>query len=379
MIRCQKTRIYPTPEQAQLLDKSFDVARFAWNTALQESLGTKVYSGYTLRNQFVKLVKPKRDWLAEVSKDAYANSILDLGKAWKAVFDSARGTRKGKRVGQPNFKAKKNAKQSFRVESARKNNLTWIGKELKAPKFTGKRGYLPKIKTAEAPRWANGEVKAITFSRNGEKYFVSVRFDVPKPKNTREPHTLNGGTVGIDWGVKTLLTLSDGTVFNSPDYRKIDRQIRKAQRRVSRKELGSKNREKAKVKLLHKTNHKVNMIEDTLHKATTFIVQNYNLIKIEDLRSSNMMKNHSLARKIAEASFYKFKTMLIYKAEQLQIEYGGNVAVELVNPRNTSQICSSCGNKAEVKLELKDRIFNCKHCGMSKDRDLNAAINILHR
>ncbi len=379
MIRCQKTRIYPNPEQAQLLDKSFDVARFAWNTSLQESLGTKEYSGYTLRNRFTKLVKPKRDWLKEVSKEAYANSILDLGKAWTAVFDSARGTRRGRRVGQPNFKAKKNAKQSFRVESIKKNSLTWIGKELKAPKFTGRGKSLPKIKTAEVPRWSNGDVKAITFLRNGDKYFVSVRFDIPNPKNTREPHTLNGDTVGIDWGVKTLLTLSDGTIFTSPDYRKIDRQIRKAQRSVSRKQVGSNNREKAKIKLLRKTNHKVNMFEDTLHKATTFIVQNYNLIKIEDLRSSNMMKNHSLARKIAEGSFYKFKTMLIYKAEQLQIEYGGNVAVELVNPRNTSQICSACGTKAEVKLELKDRVFTCNHCGMSKDRDLNAAINISRR
>ena len=199
MIRCQKTRIYPTPQQAQLLEKSFDVARFAWNIALQEQLGTKDYSGYTLRDRFVKLVKPNRYWLEEVSKEAYANSILDLGKAWKAVFDSARGTRRGRRVGHPNFKAKKNAKQSFRVESYKKNNLTWIGKELKAPKFTGRGKYLPKIKTAEAPRWSNGEVKAITFSRKGDKYFASVRFDVPKPKNTRKPHTLNGGTIGIDW------------------------------------------------------------------------------------------------------------------------------------------------------------------------------------
>ena len=176
--------------------------------------------------------------------------------------------------------------------------------------------------------------------------------------------------------MKTLLTLSDGTTFTAPSYSKIDRQIRKAQRSVSRKKLGSTNRERAKIKLLRKTSHKINMIEDTLHKATTFIVQNYNSIKIEDLKSSNMMKNHSLARRIAEASFYKFKTMLIYKVEQLQIEYGRNVAIELVNPRNTSQTCSSCGIKAEVKLKLSDRIFTCTGCGMSKDRDLNAAINI---
>ena len=376
MIRTQKTRIYPTPEQALLLEKSFNVARYAWNIALQESIGTREYSGYTLRNKFVELVKPDRDWLKEVSKEAYANSILDLGKAWKSVFDSARGTRRGRRVGQPRFKSKKNAKQSFRVESYKKENLTWIGKELKAPKFTGRVNFLPKIKVAEVPRWPNGEVKSITFSRRGDKYFISVRFDVPNPKNTRLPHTLDGGTVGIDWGLKTLLTLSDGTTFTAPSYSKIDRQIKKAQRSVSRKKLGSRNRERAKIKLLRKTTHKINMIEDTLHKATTFIVQNYNSIKIEDLRSSNMMRNHSLARRIAEGSFYKFKTMLIYKTEQLRIEYGRNVAIELVNPRNTSQICSSCGTQAEIKLKLSDRIFTCMKCGMSKDRDLNAAINI---
>ena len=376
MIRTQKTRIYPTPEQALLLEKSFDVARYAWNIALQESLGTREYAGYTLRNRFVELVKPDRDWLKKVSKETYANSILDLGKAWRSFFDSVRGTRRGRRVGQPRFKSKKNAKQSFRVESTKKDEFTWIGKEIKAPKFTGRGNSLPKIKAAELPRWVNGEVKAITFSRRGDKYFISVRFDVPHPKNTRLPHTLDGGTVGIDWGVKTLLTLSDGTTFTAPNYSKIDRQIRKAQRSVSRKKLGSKNRERAKIKLLRKTNHKANIIEDTLQKATTFIVQNYNLIKIEDLRSSNMMRNHSLARRIAEGSFYKFKTMLIYKVEQLRIEYRRNVAIELVDPRNTSQICSSCGIQAENKLSLSDRIFTCTKCGMSKDRDLNAAINI---
>ena len=100
------------------------------------------------------------------------------------------------------------------------------------------------------------------------------------------------------------------------------------------------------------------------------------LLKIEDLRSSNMILNHSLARRIAGDSFYTFRTVLVYKLKKLQIEYGGNVTIELVNPRNTSQICSSCGTQAEVKLKLSDRIFTCTECGMSKDRDLNAAINI---
>ena len=86
MIRSQKTRIYPTTEQALLLEKSFNIARYAWNVALQESIGTREYSGYTLRNRFVELVKPDRPWLKEVSKEAYANSILDLGKSWRSFF-----------------------------------------------------------------------------------------------------------------------------------------------------------------------------------------------------------------------------------------------------------------------------------------------------
>ena len=95
------------------------------------------------------------------------------------------------------------------------------------------------------------------------------------------------------------------------------------------------------------------MIEDTLQKATAFIVQNYNSIKIEDLKFSNMMRNHSLARKITEGSFYKFKTMLIYKVEQLQIEYGRNVATELLNPRNKSQRCLSCDMYPELLGNLR--------------------------
>jgi len=113
MIRCQKVRIYPTDDQKELFEKSFGVARFAWNIALQESIGMREYNGRKLRNKFTKLVKPLYPWIKEVSKESYANSILDLGKAWKMMFESKKKTRKGYKVGQPKFKSKHNSKQSF--------------------------------------------------------------------------------------------------------------------------------------------------------------------------------------------------------------------------------------------------------------------------
>ena len=234
MIKSQKTRIYPTQDQIELIEKSFNVARFAWNITLQESLNMKVYSGYTLRNNFVKLVKPNRSWIAEPSKESYANSILDLGKAWKRFFDLKKA---GKKVGIPKFKSKKYSKQSYRMESTSDGYLSWVDRELKIPRFTGSRGNMSKIKCAESPRWKNGAVKAVTVSRRGDKYFVSVRFEVKKEDycNPRPVHSKNGGTVGIDWGIKTFLTLSDGTVFETPKLDKINRQIKKAQRSVSRK------------------------------------------------------------------------------------------------------------------------------------------------
>jgi len=387
MIRCQKVRIYPTDGQKDLFEKSFGVARFAWNIALQESISMKEYNGRKLRNKFTKLVKPLYPWMKEVSKESYANSILDLGKAWDKMFQSKKKTRKGYKVGQPRFKSKRNSKQSFTmIETKSKPQqaplLKWVSHELKIPKCTGKGKALPKIRTAENPRWKQAKIKQVTISRNGDKYYASVMFEI-KPNRETNKHSMqsNGGTVGIDWGIKNLLTLSDGTIIPSQDFSKIDKLIKKKQRQLSRKVKGSKNYDKAKIKLNHKTQKKLNMRNDYLHKVTNFLIRNYTHIKIEDLKASNMVKAHSLARKIMDASFYKFKTMLIYKAEHANnFRQGGNaVTVELVSPFNTTQACSQCGKKQSRKLELSDRIFDCEFCGNHMDRDLNAAINIKNK
>ncbi len=387
MIRCQKVRIYPNDDQIELFEKSFGVARFAWNIALQESLSMKEYNGRKLRNKFVKSVKPLYPWINDVNSQVYANSILDLGKAWDKMFESKKKTRKVYKYGQPKFKSKHNSKQSFtmietKIKPQQSPLLKWVSNELKIPKCTGRGKALPKLCTAENPRWKNAKIKQVTISRNGDKYYASVRFEV-KPNreaNTRSMQS-NGGTVGIDWGIKNLLTLSDGTLIPSQDFSKIDKLIKKYQRQLSRKQKASNNYEKAKIKLNHKTQRKLNMRDDYLHKVTNFLVRNYTCIKIEDLKPSNMVKNHSLARRIMDASYYKFKTYLQYKADHANnFRNGGNpVTVELVSPNNTTQICSQCGKKSINKLALSDRIFDCEFCGNHMDRDLNAAINIRNK
>ena len=387
MIRCQKVRIYPTDDQKELFEKSFGAARFAWNIALQESIGMKEYNGRKLRNKFTKLVKPLYPWMNEVSSHSINNSILDLGKAWDRMFQSKKKTRKGYKVGQPRFKSKHNSKQSFTmIETMSKLQqaplLKWVSHELKIPKCTGKGKALPKIRTAENPRWKQAKIKQVTISRNGDKYYASVRFEVKpiRETNTRSMQS-NGGTIGIDWGIKNLLTLSDDTVIPSQDFSKIDKLIKRKQRQLSRKQKSSKNYDKAKIKLNHKTQKKMNIRDDYLHKVTNFLIRNYTHIKIEDLKASNMVKVHSLARKIIDASFYKFKTMLMYKIEhanKFRTE-SEKVTVELVSPFNTTQICSQCGKKQSHKLTLSDRILDCEFCGNHMDRDLNAAINIKNK
>lgn len=367
-----------------MIERSFGLKRFAWNQMLDFSQKEKVYNGRTLRDRFAREKVPNYPWVRKLAANIYQNSILDLGETYRQMFESIKGKRKGKRLGSPVFKSKHAPRQSFKVTNENgSQSFGWHNNRIEIPKMNDGRGnHLSAIKSKEFPRWPKARVIQIVISRVADSYYASVifKFDNDEiPENTR-PVQSDGGTVGIDWGVKTFMTLSDGTEISSLDFTKIDKQIKKWQRRVSRKKLGSKNREKAKLKLQRKTAHKAQMIEDQIQKQTTFLVRNYNDIHIEDLRPSNMMKNHSLARKIADKSFYKLKTILQYKVDQLKNEYGIDVNLEIPNPKYTTQKCSSCGHVHSKdhgdKVELGERTFICHQCGFRIGRDLNAAINI---
>lgn len=374
ILRSHKVRIYPTDEQKDIIEKSFSVARYAWNLSLQEWNGMySTYrtsgrkedkpSAYTIRNKFVKLVKPLNPWLLEVSKETYANSILELGDAWNRYF-------KGQSKGRPKFKSKKKSKLSYTEKSTKPKYLQFEQNRLYIPKFR-KDNYL---RTAEPPRF-NGIVKRVTISRTAGNYYASVLFECDNAPVQYKRHQKKTNTVGIDLGVKTLAMFSDGTVSTKPCTKKIDKKIKRLQKSLSKKQKGSNNRMKAITKLQKAYLTKSNVLSDNIHKTTNYIVRNYNNVCLEDLSASNMVKNHKLARSVGDAQFYEFRRQIEYKINYLK-ERGVSVGLTYADRFfPSSKICSCCGFKKE-KLSLSERTYHCDNCGESIDRDLNAAINL---
>ena len=367
-IRVHKTRIYPTEEQEELLFKSIGVARYAYNWALHQwnvlySNGEKP-SAYELRNEFVKLKEdPNYEWLKEVSKETYSNAILNLGTAWSNYF-------KKRSKGKPKFKSKKSGKGSYTEVTYKPGYLQWIDKKLYISKFR-KDNYL---KIAEQPRW-NGELKQVTISYQAGKWYASCMFSLEDPPVTLPRHKVKVEKVGIDLGVKTLATFSDGIVATTISTKAIDKKIKKQQRKMSKKAKNSKNRLKAKTKLQALYLKKSNMLKDNLHKTTNFIVRRYTHIALENLKSSNMIKNHKLAKSIANAQFYEFKRQIEYKSKHLN-ERNVDISVLYADAfYPSSKTCSHCGNVKKV-LSLSERTYNCSECGYVEDRDLNAAKNL---
>ena len=206
----------------------------------------------------------------------------------------------------------------------------------------------------------------VTISCQAGRWFISYKVDV-EPQPVEHPH----GCIGVDIGVKTLATLSDGKTFPAVKaYRKAKRKIARLQRSVSRKVKGSNNRSKAILKL-QKAHHRVACIRnDATHKLTTYLAKNHSEVVIEDLNVSGMMKNHRLAQAIADGGFYEFRRQLLYKCQW----YGSKLTVvDRFFP--SSKTCSHCGH-IHKGLKLRDRTFVCSNCEFSSDRDWNAAINL---
>jgi putative transposase len=187
-----------------------------------------------------------------------------------------------------------------------------------------------------------------------------------------DPAPIEGEAVGVDLGVKTLATLSDGTAFPNPRVlEKRLRSLRRLSKSLSRKKRGSKNREKAKLKLARLYLRIFNIRQDTLHKLTTYLAKSHSKIVIEDLNVSGMIMNRRLARNIADVGMYEFRRQLEYKC----LWYGSRL---IIAPRDfpSSKLCSSCGHKKK-ELTLSERKYHCDKCGLNIDRDFNAALNLV--
>jgi len=214
-------------------------------------------------------------------------------------------------------------------------------------------------------RKINGEIKTLTIKKNkSNQYFAIFCCEEYPSKKVKTK-----GSVGIDVGLDTYADLSDGTIIENPKYlRESEERLTRLHRELSRKKKGSNNRKKAKLRLSRQYQKIDNQRMDFLHKNTNMLSKNYGLLKVEDLKIQNMMKNHHLAKSIADASWGTFVNMLSYKV----VANGGQLIK--VDPKYSSQDCSNCGHRMKIPLHIK--IFCCENCGLTINRHLNASINI---
>ena len=387
-----KIRLELNNKQKTLALQHCGTARYAYNWALSyckkidefnktapKEEKQKYPSAIDFHKMLVRDVKPINKWLYDVSKWTSQEPLRNLQKAYSKYFSELKkGTIQKKKneyvakckakglfinydivndIGKPNFK-KKGIKDSFYLEA----NITTNKNKIKVPKF----GWL---KCSEI--LPNCEIKNVVISRTADEWFISFKI----------PHTpittiKTKGVVGCDLGVKTLVTLSDGTTFeNLKPYRKAKRKLKLAQRKMSKKYVkGAKNQSSnyKKASLVVAKIHQdiANIRKDNLHKITTFMSKNYEEIVIEDLKISNMVKNHKLASVILDGGLFEFRRQLEYKAKW----YGCTITVaDTYFP--SSKLCSSCGHKKEI-LKLSERTYNCEVCNFTLDRDENAARNL---
>jgi putative transposase len=350
-------RIYPIDQQQRSLARLFGCVRVVWNDAL----GLCKQSEELPKNgdlQKICITQAKhlkeRAWLGKVSAIALQQSIADLGVAYKNFFDSLKGKRKGQKVGSPKFKKKDNR------QSAR---FTRGGFKIKGNKvYLAKIGNLKTLWSRPLP----AEPSSVTVIKDrANRYFLSFVVEViPEIKPAINP------SVGIDLGIKTFAVLSTGEKVDSPDYSKLDKKIRRFQRRLAKRVKGSKRREVMRLKVALLKAKEQDTRKDFLHKLSTRVVNDNQVIALEDLNVSGMVKNRKLSRAISQARWREFRTLVENKSTKLGTEF---VVISRWEP--TSQVCSECGYQWG-KLDLSVRELVCLNCGTHHDRDGNAAKNI---
>jgi len=358
VILSHKIRLEPALDQVGYFFRACGTSRFTYNWALvawkEAYEGGKFPSGRSLKASFNAVRREQFPWTYDVHRDCTSRSFDNLQAAFLRFF---KHLREGKRPGYPKFKKKGRSRDSFYVSN---DKFRLDGKNIRLPKL----GW---VKMRESLRF-EGKVMSAVVVRSADKWFVSIAVDTEVAK--RPPKTKEA--VGVDLGISALATMSNGEkIHYSSRLSLLEKQIARLQRSVSRKQKGSSNRKKAIVKLSRKHWELTNVRGDALHKLTSNLVATYPVIVIEDLNVQGMVRNRRLSRAISRQAWGAFKSHLAYKTVLHERQL---VIADRFFP--STKLCSSCGSIRLVALS--ERTYSCPTCGLSIDRDTNAAINLLN-
>ena len=356
--RAHKIKLKPNKAQAVMLSKTAGTARYAYNWALAET-----YKGWkeTGKNPSVyeldsRWTTEKPEWASETARTSQTRAILNTKSAYKKFFENLKaGVYAGKQVIHPSFK-RKGVHDSFYVDNA---HAKLCGKHIKLPRVGS-------VRMTEKLRYSDCKIMSYTVSHEADGWYVSVQVELDE-----EVRSSSDSFVGVDVGCKVLAIASDGTQCKTPGMLKdLERQLKRKQRLLARKQKGSKNRAKARFKVAKAYKRISNVKQDAIHKFTATIAKNHGVVVIEDLDVKGMKEgNNKYVRKgVQQSCMSEVHRQLMYKCNSY-------IKVDRYYP--SSKTCSSCGfHKAD--LLLGDRTFVCPSCGLTIDRDLNAALNLLH-
>jgi putative transposase len=354
-------RVYPSPGQEMMLARTFGCARVVYNDCLRlreeaYASGEKI-SDTEVQRRVITLAKqtPERAWLSEVASVALVQACQDARRAYRNWFDSLSGRRKGRKVGHPKFRSRKDHRQSVRLT---RNGFALHGDRL----------YVAKVGDLRV-RWSRplpSGPSSVTVIREADgRYYASFVMEVAVT-----PLAVTTADVGLDLGLSVLAATSDGEKIANPRHlRARERKLAKAQRALSRKQKGSANRAKARVKVAVQHRKVREARADHLHKTALRLVRDNQAVYVEDLAVSGVARTR-LAKSVHDAGWATLVRLLEEKAER----YGRQV-VKVGRWFPSSQLCSACGVKDGPK-PLSVREWTCAACGTSHDRDVNAALNI---
>ncbi len=368
MYKSYRFRFYPNKKQLELINKAFGSSRYVYNYYLDKMKNKGYVSASTNIKDYTSILRYNTPFLQEVDSIVLTKSIFNLDDDYKKLFN--------KTGGYPKHKSKNN-RNSYNIPSTYKKykDKEYCNIELD---LTNRQIKLPKLKWVKIRGYRNtnninGKIKNATISRepNG-KYYVSILYEMYDKVPIIKPRTI----VGIDLGIKKLLTLSDGTVYDNNKYiDKYTKRIKRKQRELSRKEKGSKNYYKCKKELAILYSKLANARKFYTHKITKDITDEYDIITCEQLKTKEMIikgKDNKLSSKINDATFSEIIRQFQYKAR-----YKGKVFYQINTYYPSSQICSRCSAQDKRYKDLTRREYKCLKCNQEIDRDLNASINIM--